>query len=55
MANLLEIYDMGGCYSDTKERRPNMTSFLEINPSKAFARQARVDSLGFRVVRTATE
>ncbi|GEM_PF-4157507 len=46
---------MGGCYSDSKERGPNSKSFLEPSPSMGIERQARVDSLGFRVVRTATE
>lgn len=46
---------MGGCYSDSKERQSNSTSFLEISPSKLAGRQSRLDSIGFRVVRTATE
>ena len=46
---------MGGCYSDSKERPSNRTSFLEISPSKGAERQSRLDSIGFRVVRTATE
>ena len=46
---------IGGCYSNSKERPKNTKSSLEISSIQLFDRQARLDSIGFRVVRTVTE